>query len=159
MVIKMTLFDDLKARKLKAMKDRTPLVGNILGVVIGQVQQDGDTSDAAVIRICQKIIKSNNETIQHIKDADAGPGVALTDHGQLETLVLENGILESFLPRSWTEDEVRNLIKTKGIDVRGAASEGAAMGLVTKALKELSKAPFDGKMVRTVVAALRQADN
>lgn len=145
----MTILDDLKQAKLRAMKRQDKTASSILGVVIGQVQQGSDASDDAVFRACQKVIKSNNDTIKALQDAGGRDEM-------VNSLQNENGILESFLPRSWTEDEIRNLIKTKMLDVTGAVSEGAAIGVVTKALRETSKAPFDGKVVRDIVSSMRR---
>ncbi len=145
----MAIIDTMKQDRLRALKRKDGVISNILGVVIGQVQQGNDASDEAVFRACQKIIKSNNETIKALQDA-GGRDEMVT------SLQNENGILESFLPRSWTEDEIRNLIKVKGLDITGVTSEGSAIGIVTKALRETSKAPFDGKMVRDIVSSMRR---
>jgi uncharacterized protein YqeY len=145
----MTILDDIKDAKLRAMKRRDETINNILGLVIGQIQQGNDSSDDTVIRVCQKLIKSNDETIAALKEVN-------DQSSRQETLQNENHLLKSFLPRSWTETEIINTIKVKALDVRGAPSEGAAIGLVTKTLRELSKAPFDGKVVREIVVSLRR---
>lgn len=154
----MTVLDDLKSAKLRAMKRKDGFTSDLLGLVIGQIQQGNDSSDDAVFRACQKVIKSNNDTIKALQqDADGRDGSSRLRRGEMiASLQNENGILESFLPRSWTEDEIRNLISTKALDIIGAPSEGAAIGVVTKALRETSKAPFDGKMVREIVSSLRR---
>ena len=143
------LLDDIKQAKIQAMKNKDSERRDILGVVIGTVQQGNDSSDDAVIRVCQKIIKGNNETLTALRDS------GLSDSERSKQLVSENSIIESYLPVSWTEEEVRSLIALNQLDINGASSDGAAIGIDTKSLRETSKAPFDGKMIRDIVSSIR----
>lgn len=151
------LIQKIKEARLAAMKSGDKLKSNLLGLVIGTLQQDGKTDDADVVRVCQKLVKNNKELISSILK-ETTDGVRSLDHqAKILDAENENSLLETFLPKSWSEEEIREAIKKENLDVLGAASEGQAMGLVTKTLKSLSKAPFDGKLVRSIVAELRGA--
>lgn len=151
---KMTLqlIDQVKARNLAAMKSKDEKTKNLMRVILGQLQQNNDTSDKGVISVCQKLVKGNNEVISQLEKESS---LSSDWQERLDDARAENKLLEELLPKAWSEQEVRNLIKEQQIDVVGAANDGAAMGLVTKALKEASKSPFDGRMVKGIVSQLR----
>jgi uncharacterized protein YqeY len=129
------IIDNIKASIKDGMKAKATDKVALLRLVVGSVQQDADESDAAVEKIIRKLIKSNKETIdaiteQSLKDAESGTPVV---SGEVTKLVIENGILESFIPKTMSVDEIAEFITKEGIEITG--NEGKAMGAVMKALK------------------------
>lgn len=104
----------------------------LLRLVVGTVQQDGDESDSAVEKVIRKLIKSNKETIdtvtaQALEDAESGKP------DDVAKLILENSILESFIPKTMSIEDIVVFITKENIDI--SSNDGKAMGAVMKALK------------------------
>lgn len=129
------IIDNIKESIKDGMKAKATDKVALLRLVVGSVQQDADESDAAVEKIIRKLIKSNKETIdaiteQALKDAESGTPVV---SDEVIKLVTENGVLESFISKTMSVDEIAEFITKEGIDITG--NEGKAMGAVMKALK------------------------
>ncbi len=119
------IIDNIKAAIKDGMRAKATDKVALLRLVVGTAQQEADESDVAVEKIIRKLIKSNKETID-----------AITDHGlndEVANLVLENSILEAFIPKTMTVNEIAEFITKEGIEVSG--NDGKAMGAVMKALK------------------------
>ena len=110
---------------------------NILTVLIGELEtiasrDRSEITDDKVIAGIRKLIKSNTETLKLV----ANP-----------KLVKENAYLETFLPASMSEEQLRAAIKDSG-----ATNIGEAM----KALKSNPDAVYDSSLASKVARELFQ---
>lgn len=142
------LKDELKTAMLEAMKARRAVEKGILRVALGEVQtiesrSGDDASDAEVEKILRKLIKSISES----RDAAA-------DDAQRATLVEEIAVLEGYLPKTLTADEIVALLAPVADAVRAAGNDGQATGVAMKHLKG-SGATVEGRDVSTAVRAMR----
>ena len=103
-----------------------------------------DLSDADVLKIIQKLVKQRNESAE-LYNQGKRPELA-------EKELAEAKVLESYLPKALSEDEVRNILK--GIIAEVGASKpqdmGKVMGVATKRLAGQA----DGKVISTIVREL-----
>lgn len=133
----MDLYAQLKNDKTEAMTNREDIKKNILRVVVGELDnlaaKQNVTNDDC-IKVIKKCITNNEESIK-IK--------------QNELLVKENEILNYYLPKSLTQEEIKE--KLQGMEI--GSNVGKATGIAVKYLKE---AGFyaEGKDVRLVVEQL-----
>lgn len=150
----MSLITQIEEEFLLARKSKDSLAKNILSVVIGEIQnqqsrtgQRGEVTDAQVVKIMQKLIKANEETIQ----AAAG-GFTLPEH--INFLVAENALLQRLLPKECTREEILAYLVTFAEGIQSASGDGPATGIAMKALAGLPGAK-DGKLVAAVVKEMR----
>ncbi|MHC4996459.1 MAG: GatB/YqeY domain-containing protein [Planctomycetota bacterium] len=142
------LFDDIKARMIKAMKEKDTATRDILRLAMGEIQtvenREGKTPDnAQQVKIVRKIIKSNEETIGLSKDEDARA-----------RLTQENETLASLLPQTLNVDQVVEALTGVVEDIRAANNDGQATGVAMKTLKA-SGAAVDGGTVAQAVKQIR----
>lgn len=128
----MTLKERVNADYLKAFKEKNTVAKNLLSVVKGEIQTiekntgSASLSDEEVIKILNKTAKSLKETI------NAG--------GEQAKLELE--IVESYLPKQMSKEEITT--KVKELVGSGVTNIGAIM-------KEFATLPADKKVVSEVV--------
>ena len=128
----MTLKERVNADYLKAFKEKNTVAKNLLSVVKGEIQTiekntgSASLSDEEVIKILNKTAKSLKETI------NAG--------GEQAKLELE--IVESYLPKQMSKEEITT--KVKELVGAGVTNIGAIM-------KEFATLPADKKVVSEVV--------
>lgn len=137
------IIDNIKAKIKDSMKAKDSDTVALLRLVVGSVQQDGDDSDTAVEKVIRKMIKSNNQTAE----------VLVNNGGSAKEVLAENALLDSFLPKSLTVDEIVAFINENAIDVTGHA--GKAMGAVMKALKDAG-ATVQGSDVKSAIEKLNE---
>lgn len=136
------IIDEINVQIKDAMKSRDSKKSALLRLISGTAQQEGDSSDDAVEKIIRKMIKSNNQTAEAM----------IANGGTASEIEKENALLESFLPKSISVEEIKQFISGKvQLQPMGKAM-GAAMKLlkadgktvqgsdVKKALEELSDA-------------------
>ena len=122
----MSLLDTIQAQFLEARKAKDDLAKNVLSVVLGEVQvqqgrsaQNGDVTDAQIERIIEKVVASNQETMD-----------AMT-----KKLRTENALLTALLPVPCTEKDIRDVLAPVAGEIRAAKMEGMAKGIAFKAIK------------------------
>lgn len=144
----MSLLTEAKAARMTAMKDRdsatkdrSSVAKSILSTLIGELESNAkrngeEVTDEKVIQACKKLIQSNLESIK-VKPS--------------ETLVLENEILSSFLPKQMSEDQLRKII----VDFKDSSSEQAfEIKLVMNHLKANYGGQFNGGMASAIAKEL-----
>lgn len=142
------LKDDLKAAMLAAMKAGQTTEKGILRVALGEVQtvesrSGSDAADAEVEKILRKLIKSISES----RDAAA-------EDAQRATLQAEIDVLERFLPKTLSPEEIVAALEPVADAIRDAGNDGQATGVAMKHLKS-SGAVVEGKDVNTAVRTMR----
>lgn len=99
------LYDQIKAERIKAMKNKDAIRKSILTTLLGEVEtnakrENTDATDELVIAMCKKFIKSNGEVLTK----------AVASRQLFNQLNTENIILSEFLPKQLTEAELRVII-------------------------------------------------
>lgn len=130
----MSLIDQIKTQQLEARKNSSEsasLLTTLLSeaVNIGKNNGNRETTDAEVVAVVKKFIKNIDETVS-----------ALTTRNQDASKFLnEKAVLETFLPKQLTENELTEIAKTKN-----------GMPDFMKFLKENHNGQYDGKLASTV---------
>lgn len=122
------LIEKLKAARMQAMRDKNGLARSILTTLLGELEgiakrDQTDITDDMIIRTCKKFIIGNKETIKLGGDA--------------EKLEAENEILQQFVPKQLSADEVRAII---------ADMKLLNLGQIMQQLKAEHEGTYDGKM-------------
>lgn len=130
----MSLINQIKTQQLEARKNSSEsasLLTTLLSeaVNIGKNNGNRETNDAEVVAVVKKFIKNIDETVS-----------ALTTRNQDASKFLkEKAVLETFLPKQLTENELTEIAKTKN-----------GMPDFMKFLKENHNGQYDGKLASTV---------
>jgi len=141
------LADDIKKRMFAAIKAKNNVEKEILRVALGEIQvaesRSGLVSEEAAVAIVRKLVKSNQETL------------SLSENDEQKRVLREEiGILETFLPRVLSSDEILALLAEVADPIRAAGSAGQATGIAMKHLKT-KEANVAGKDVALAVEKLR----
>jgi uncharacterized protein YqeY len=142
------LRDDIKKRMVAAMKAKRTVEKEILRVALGELQtaesrSGQDVSDAQAIKILKKLIKSNEESIEAVQDAE-----------RRERLVQETAILNELVPQAMDVDAIRAALAGVAEKIKAVGGDGPATGIAMKHLKGIG-ATVEGKDVSTVVREIR----
>jgi len=140
------LIDQLKQRMFQAMKAGSTLEKEIFRTVIGEVTRSGeDATDERVTQVLKKLVKSNQETL-----------AAATSPEQQSDLKQEIAVLEAFLPKTASPEELVVLLAPVAEQIRGAGGPGPAMGIAMKFLKGAS-IDAGSRDVQAAIAELRKS--
>ena len=134
------LIDRIKADRLEAMKARDELRKNLLGTLFAAATKETKTpDDAAVTKSIRAFVKSLDETILLLRDRGL----------EAEQQRAERAILETYLPRTLGEEELRASIA----ELVAALPERSpkAMGQVMAALKARHGDALDSKAASGLV--------
>ena len=140
----MSLLAQLKKDSLLARKAADSVRATLLSTLIAEAEMVGknagnrESSDDEVQQTIRKFLKSNQEAVAVIKDAD-----------RLAVLAQESAILTSYLPPMASEAEVKAFIAdtVAGLADRSPKQMGAVMG----ALKGKFGTSFDAKQANAWV--------
>jgi uncharacterized protein YqeY len=135
---------DMKAAMLAKDQPRLEAIRAIKSVLLLLKTSPEGLTEESAIKALQKEVKKRRETAE-IYTTQNRPELA-------EVESFQAGIIETYLPKQMSEDEVREILKTI-ITQTGAASPadmGKVMGVATKQLA--GKA--DGKMISSLVKDL-----
>jgi len=126
------LVDQIKTARMDAMRARNGVTKSILTTLLGELEgmakrDQVDISDDMVIRTCKKFIVGNLETMKLGGSKD-----------QLET---ENAILQDFLPKQLSSDELRAIIANMKV---------LNLGQIMQQLKAEHAGTYDGKMASEI---------
>lgn len=104
------IIDEIKKDNVQAMKDKNTIARSIFGVVtnkhllqsIEKRKAGGEMTDADMVAILQKTIKELNEEAENY--AKVG------NQAQVEEINAQKAILEKYLPKMMSEDEIKAVI-------------------------------------------------
>ena len=137
------LLEKIKADQLTARKNKEALKATLLTTLFSEVQMKGKnaghkTTDNEATQVIQKFLKGANETIAALEKL----GLSANDskYAALLTAVAEKEILEAYLPKMATEDEIRAAVAE--IKADGTSNIGEIM----KLLKLQFGSTLDGKL-------------
>ena len=145
-----SLLAQIKKQQLQARKDKNTLMAQSLTTLIGEAEMvgknDGNRSstDAEVIAVIKKFIKNIDEAKSA---ADKGN---MTEKSQ--ALQAEKDLLNSFLPKQLSEEEIRTIIGNI-VNQLGEKSP-KMMGKVLGSLKESHAGLYDGALASKVAKEL-----
>ena len=145
----MSVLQNIKAAQLKARKERNSVAASLLTTLIGEAEMVGknanrEVTDQEVIATVKKFIKNLDETIRiagDYRDADAA-----------DKAWAEKTVLEQFLPKQLSEDELKMHINS--IHAGLLSTDGKAdVGSIMKVLKQRFDGLYDGKLASTIIKA------
>ncbi len=142
MTLKTTIDADLKT----AMKAREELVRDTLRMIKSElmnreIELGRDLDESEEIGVLARGVKTRKDSIV---DYEAGGRVEAAEKERAEI-----AIIERYLPKALTDDELRALIGTLAAEV-GATSK-RDMGKVMKVLGERYKGRYDGKLASKLI--------
>lgn len=140
------LIEQVKQRMFQAIKAGSSVEKEILRTAIGEVTRTGDeATDERVTLVLRKLVKSNQETL-----------AIATDPAQRAALEQEIAVLETFLPKSLSAEELRVLLEPVAAQIRAAPGPGPAMGIAMKFLKSTGSVA-ESRDVQSALTELRKA--
>lgn len=150
----MLLIDQLKQDSMKMLKSGDKDTSNLYRLVLGQAQQLEDQSDDKVYGIIRKMIKSNKETLK-LMEEDGNFSESWNEKAGI--LAKENITLKLLLPQALSSEEIESFVVENNLDIKGAKSDGQAVGMIMKSTKEKGLS-VEAATVKLVVSNLRGND-
>lgn len=157
----MLLIDRIRKEQIEARKDRKTVAATLLTTLLGEANvvaknaQREKPTDEEVQAVVKKFLKGNTETQEAIHKVAGVQEVH--NHAYLSADVVdkltvakeEQAILESYLPKQLSEDELKTIIK-------GALLGGIEMGVgpLMGFLKARHTGEYDGKLASSVIKAV-----
>jgi uncharacterized protein YqeY len=141
------MFVDQLENKINALAPGSS-AKNLLKVVLGDIQQKTafkEVSDQECHSMVKKMVKANMDNIDLLSKSNP------TD-SRIEEFRKENVLLDSLLPRYWSEQDIRNWIQDEGIEVNAFPNEGAVMAQCMSMLKGEA---VEGGTVKRIIHEMR----
>lgn len=141
------LIEKIKADRMVAMKARDSARVSILTTLYSEASRigldDGKrlSTDAEVVQVCKKFVKSIDETITNMKERN--------QVSELAAYELELDVVNGYIPKQMNEDELRGTIVSFV-----EANPGCNMGQVMKHLKANHEGLYDGRSASTIAKAV-----
>lgn len=138
----------IKSAQIEARKAKNEVKASTLTTLIGEAGMIGknagnrETTDAEALGVIKKFIKNIDETISILSKNQN------TEAAKLNQLEEEKAILQGFMPKQMSEDEVKSAIKS--IVAEMGLSGPKAMGSVMKEMKARFDGTYDGGMVSKI---------
>lgn len=146
----MGLYENLETDAKNALKEKNTLKLSVLRMLLSavkklQIDKNLKTvEDTEVLQIIQRQVKQHKESVEQFTK---GSRQDLVDK---ETAELK--ILESYMPKQLSEEEVTDIIKAALAEI--GATTKADVGKAMKASMEKLKGRADGKLVSKIVSEL-----
>lgn len=126
----MSVVDLLRKKALESMKAKDGVATTILRLAQSEVQAleaktDGPFTDEAAYGVLRKLVKSNEETIT----------MSSADLEKCATLQREIAILQEFIPKGLSTDEIIQALAPVLDAIKAAGNDGQATGIAIKHLK------------------------
>ncbi len=146
MSIKQSILDELKSAMKQKQADRLRVLRSLKAKILEKEISErkggeAELSDDQVIEVLMKAAKQRKESIEQFEEGDR-KDLADQERAELD-------IIEEFLPRMMSEEEIRAEVK-KQIDELGASSM-ADMGNVMGVMMSRLKGKAEGSVVSRVV--------
>jgi len=141
-----TLLTKIKAQQLQARKNRATVESALLTTLLGEAAMAGKNDgnrESTVAEVTATIKK-------FVKNIDSLPVAAQSDISRQE-----KAILEAFLPKQLTEDELRSILIAE-MNLFGIQTVGMrlTMGDLMKFLKDKHAGTYDGGMASKLIKEL-----
>lgn len=146
----MHVYETIHQAYLDAFKAKDTLRKDILGYMFAQLKSkkidlQKDLTDEEVIQMIKKEIKTRHESVSYATSAGK------TEDAALDTEKI--GILETFLPRQFTAEELLSLIKTT-ITELWITDLSKQRGQLIWALMKTYSTQIDGKILNDCISSL-----
>ena len=136
-----TDFHLLQSQKYRVEEEVKKL--NVLKLIYAEFQRRPnlkiEPSDDYSISVLKKYVKNNEELLSHISDPI-----------KVQDIKIENSIIESYLPKSVSEDEIKDFLFSSNLD---RSNHNKLIGLTIKHFKEQGLL-IDGSMVKKVIDSI-----
>lgn len=151
------LMDQIKTSLIAAMKEKNEVRRDILRLLLSDsdslsIRQSKEITDELVVGCARKIIAGIDETLSLIGEKDKEKS---------ERLKAEKTVLEEFLPKNWSKEEIEAFFLNDDSSlfeqIQNADNEGKAIGMAMKALKNASASVL-GSEVKEVVKKIRESE-
>ena len=151
----MSLLNDIKAKQLELRKaqmhdkiDRGVEI-SLLTTLYSEASVPGknaqrESTDAEVIAVIKKFVKNNDECMMSAGDR--------RDGDWCDRLTIERNVLDLFLPKQLSVDELKEIIG--GFVAANGIAGPKGTGLVMKMLKEQYDGLYDGKTASEIVKTI-----
>lgn len=149
----MSLKERLSADFKEALKTKDAIRKNAVNMARAAIKQyevdhREELDDEGVQEVIAKQVKMRKDALADFEKAGR------TD--LLDVYKAEIDILQSYLPKQLSEDEVRAIV-TKAMEEAGIAPEKKNMGMIMKTVMPLVKGKADGGIVKKVVDSMINA--
>ncbi len=147
MSLKLTVESEIKTAMLNKDKDRLRALRAIKSqILLAETEKGGgsDLSEDAEMKLLTKAAKQRRESIM-VFEEQARNDLAATEKSELE-------VIESFLPKQLSEQEIEEVVKAviARVSATGKQDMGKVMGVATKELTGRA----DGKIISSIAQKL-----
>ena len=144
----MSILNAIREKSIEARKAKDSLASSLLVTLLSEVSIVGknagrETTDAEAVAVVKKFINNNRETLGIVPNLD---------EARANLIAQEIAILEQFLPKQLTTDELD--IEARKIVIELNVSTPRDMGTVMKVLKERFDGTYDAKSASEIVKKL-----
>lgn len=144
----MSLYQQIKTEQLEARKAKITLHTNLYTTLLGEIQTataglkngSSEISDSDVLRVITKFIKNAKDSLALRPDNT--------------TVSLELKLLETFLPKQLTDEQLTAIILEVKTQCHAGLQPNAIIGFVIKHLKANYENQYDASKVKDIVLGL-----
>ncbi len=144
----MSLYQQIKTEQLEARKAKITLHTNLYTTLLGEIQTataglkngSSEISDSDVLRVITKFIKNAKDSLALRPDNT--------------TVSLELKLLETFLPKQLTDEQLTAIIVEVKTQCHANLQPNAIIGFVMKHLKANYENQYDASKVKDIVLGL-----
>lgn len=142
------LYDEFRKEKMVALKEKDRLKNKVITNILSELtyikkelKQEPTEADSA--KVVAKQVKQLKETMELSKDRP----------DKMEELEAELAILEQYMPKQMSEDEIRDAVM-KLLEENGITAEPKNKGAIMKVVMPALNGKADGKDINKVVSSL-----
>lgn len=142
------LYDEFRKEKMVALKEKDKLKNKVITNILSdltyikkELKQEPTEADSA--KVVAKQVKQLKETMELSKDRP----------DKMEELEAELAILEQYMPKQMSEDEIRDAVM-KLLEENGITAEPKNKGAIMKVVMPALNGKADGKDINKVVSSL-----
>ena len=142
------LYDEFRKEKMVALKEKDKLKNKVITNILSELtyikkelKQEPTEADSA--KVVAKQVKQLKETMELSKDRP----------DKMEELEAELAILEQYMPKQMSEDEIRDAVM-KLLEEIGITAEPKNKGAIMKVVMPALNGKADGKDINKVVSSL-----
>ena len=142
------LYDEFRKEKMVALKEKDKLKNKVITNILSELtyikkelKQEPTEADSA--KVVAKQVKQLKETMELSKDRP----------DKMEELEAQLAILEQYMPKQMSEDEIRDAVM-KLLEENGITAEPKNKGAIMKVVMPALNGKADGKDINKVVSSL-----
>lgn len=132
----------IKTKIEEGVRARDTVASNIFKLILSECQRANKEDDSFIVNFMGKIVEGNNETLKYRED---------------DKLIRENNLLRPYLPILIDRDGVMLNASKIPDSIRAAKSDGQAIGILFKHLKQLGL-DFNIEDVKHAVSTIRESN-